>query len=458
MLGSVVDIGSAEGRTDNANATAFVESCGHLIRYVPSWKKWLVWDSRRWKIDEDNLAVTDRARRFAKNLWVELGNLAPKLGKELSTVSSFVRATNQSYGVEAFLSLARCDPSVVIPHSALNSLPYKLTVTNGTIDLLDGTCNAHNPDEHITQQANVHFDNQANAPEWLKTLGLIFNDDAELIRYCQQLLGYSISGDCGEAILPICYGNGANGKSTVWNAIIELLGDYGLVAPSKLLMGATNDHATDVASLYQKRFVCIAEPEQNAKLREARVKELTGDSTITARRMREDFWSFERTHKFWMASNHLPQITGNDDGIWRRVKLIPFTVDLRQKVEPKPNYHKWLIEHEGSGILNWLIQGFQDYRSNGFIEPAAVKNATGGYRSQSDQLGEFISDRCVIEPSEVVASNDLFRGYQDWGGQLTQTKFAIEMSVRFMKKKRMFGPLRNKQVFEGIGLQIDDVF
>ena len=448
-------IGSREGRTDNSNATAFIESTGHVLRYVPTWKKWLVWDGKRWKVDDDSSAVTHRARRYASSLWVELGNIRCD-PKEFSTIASFVRTTNQSRGIEAVLNLARCDAMVVVSHEQLNTFPMRLNVLNGTIDLETGKLNEHNPDDHITQLANVHFDEQAVAPEWLKTLALIFNEDAELIRYCQQLLGYSITGDSGEAILPVCYGNGANGKSTLWNAVIELLGDYGLVAPSKLLMGTTNEHATDVASLYQKRFVCIAEPEQNSKLREARVKELTGDCTVTARRMREDFWSFQRTHKFWLSTNHLPQIHGDDDGIWRRLKMIPFTVDLRQKVAPKPNFHKWLVENEGPGILNWMLAGFRDYRENGFIEPQAVKNATGGYRSQSDQLGQFIADRCVVEPAAVVSSNELFRAYQDWGGQLTQTKFSMDMSLRFKREKRTFGPLRMKQVFEGIGLLSSD--
>lgn len=439
-------------RTDNGNATAFITAFGHVVRYVPTWRKWLVWDGKRWRMDDDSSAVTDLARRFAYALWDELARIASGLGKQLSAVASFVRSTNQNHGIESMLSLARCDQRIVVQHDQLNANPYFLNALNGTIDLVTGALHPHSPQDHITQLARTKFDADADAVEWKKTITLIFDGDQELIRYCQQLLGYSVSGDIGEAILPICYGSGANGKSTVWNAIVELLGDYGFVAPSKLLMGSSNEHATEVASLYQKRLVCIAEPEQNAKLREARVKELTGDATITARRMREDFWSFDRTHKFWMASNHLPQIQGGDEGIWRRVKLIPFTVDLRQRIEPKPNFHKWLVENEGPGILNWLIEGFRDYRENGFIEPQTVKNATGGYREQSDQLGQFIADRCIIEPSACVSSNELYRQYEDWGGQLSQTKFSMEMATRFKKEKRTFGPYRMKQVFEGIGL------
>ena len=451
-------IGTREGRTDNANATSFIQSMGHVLRYVPTWKKWLVWDGKRWRVDADSSAVRHRARRYANSLWDELGNLCNVESKEFTEIAKFVRATNQSQGIEAFLNLARCDEMVVVSHDQLNTQTTLLNVLNGTVDLESSKLLEHNPDDHITQLANIRFDEKADAPEWKKSLDLIFNDDQELIRYCQQLLGYSISGDSGEAILPVNYGSGANGKSTIWNTCIELLGDYGFVAPSKLVMGSSNEHATDVASLYQKRFVCIAEPEQNSKLREARVKELTGDSTITARRMREDFWSFQRTHKFWLSTNHLPQIQGNDNGIWRRIKLIPFTVDLREKVAPIPDFHRWLVQNEGSGILNWLLAGYRDYRANGFIEPQTVKNATAGYRDQSDQLGQFIADRCIVEPSAVVSSNELFQAYHDWGGQLTQTKFSIDMMLRFKREKRTYGPYRNKHVFEGIGLVSSDDF
>ena len=139
-------------------------------------------------------------------------------------------------------------------------------------------------------------------------IDLIFGSDDEAKRYIQALLGYSCSGDVGEHILPICYGSGANGKLTLWNAIVDLLGDYAMLSPRKLLLCTTNEHDTVLASLYQLRLVAISKPDEGSKLREARGKELRGDEQITARRMREDYWGFRQTHKFWLSTNYLPQI------------------------------------------------------------------------------------------------------------------------------------------------------
>ena len=129
----------------------------------------------------------------------------------------------------------------------------------------------------------------------------MFGGDQALIDYIQRVFGYSISGDCGEAILPIALGGGENGKSTIWNPIIEIMGDYGYVAPESLIMGDGQEHPTSMASLMGKRVVCVQEPQKGVRLNEARVKDLTGDQVVTARRMREDFWTFRRTHTFWIS-------------------------------------------------------------------------------------------------------------------------------------------------------------
>jgi putative DNA primase/helicase len=281
---------------------------------------------------------------------------------------------------------------------------------------------------------------------------MIFDGDPELIRYVQQLLGYSLTGDTGEHILPIAYGSGCNGKSTIWNAVLSLLGDYGGLANDSLLMGVKDTHPTEKAFLYQKRFVPISEPEQSARLRESRVKELTGDGTITARRMHEDFWSFTRTHTFWLSTNHLPRITGNDDGIWRRVKLIPFTVDLRKVTTPIPDLDKQLVTEEGPGILNWLIAGYLDYRRNGFIEPEVIKVATNGYRDQEDEIAMFIADRCVTGNQFVVPASALFDAYFKWGGKENRTMFGKAIGERFAKQIRSSGVYRKQTVYEGVGL------
>jgi P4 family phage/plasmid primase-like protien len=437
-------------QTENAIAVEFIDINQTKLRYVPSWKKWLAWDKTRWKVDIDSSRTTRLARRMVRNYWDRLQNLPSE--KQQKDWADFCRWANRKTTIENIVSLARCDGRTTIGHEQLNQNSFFLNLQNGTLDLETWEFRAHRQTDSITQITNVSFDPKARCLKWKAFIDLIFGNDDQAKRYIQALLGYSCSGDVGEHILPICYGSGANGKSTLWNAIVELLGDYAMLAPSKLLLGTTNEHDTVIASLYQRRLVAISEPDEGSKLREARVKELTGDEQITARRMREDYWSFRRTHKFWLSTNHLPQINGTDEGIWRRIKLIPFRVDLRQVTEPIPDYHKLLVREEGPGILNWLLDGYKDWRVNGFIEPKSVIEETKSYRGSSDELGRFVSDCCEVSPELVVASSDLFDAYRTWGGDLSQTRFSKQMQTRYVHSKRNFGKFRNKQVFEGISL------
>lgn len=447
---STIDWDFRSDQTENAMAVEFIDANQTTLRYVPSWKKWLSWDGKRWKVDIDSSRTTRLARRLVRNYWDRLQAIQTE--KQQKEWADFCRWANRKTTIENVVSLARCDGRITMGHEQLNRNAYLLNAQNGTIDLVTREFREHRQIDSITQIATVEYDPKAKCPKWRAFIDLIFGNDDEAKRYIQALLGYSCSGDVGEHILPICYGSGANGKSTLWNAIVELLGDYAMLAPSKLLMGTTNEHDTIIASLYQRRLVAISEPDEGARLREARVKELTGDEHITARRMREDYWSFHRTHKFWLSTNHLPRIGGTDEGIWRRIKLIPFRVDLRQVTKPIPDYHKLLVGEEGPGILNWLLDGFQDWRQHGFIEPASIIEETKTYRGKSDEIARFIDECCVVCANQVVPSSDLYFAYREWGGEQSQTRFSILMQKHFVAVKATSEPHRNKRVFLGVSL------
>jgi len=443
------------GRTDAANAVRFIDANSRKLLHVPPWRKWLAWDGKRW-LDDSGVSVQQRAKRYAEGLWSQLGEIGRTCDRDdLGRVQWFIKRTNERAKIADFISLAASDERIVCQVEELNANPLLLNCKNGTLDLSTGELRPHDPADRITQLAPVEYDATADCPKWLETLALIFDGDQELIEYVQTLLGYSISGDIGEHILPICFGSGCNGKSTVWNTVVDLLGDYATLANESLLMGEADCHPTDKVSLYQKRFVPVSEPEQNSKLREARVKELTGDSTITARRMREDFWSFRRSHKFWISTNHLPRIDGTDEGIWRRVKLIPFSVDLRTKVKPVADFPQMLVRDEGAGILAWLVRGWMKYQKFGFVEPSVVQDATADYRIDSDALGDFLTENCVVERRAVVTAKAIFKAYQTWGGKENQTNFGKAMAGRFRKERPKAGEYRNKTIYHGIGLKKD---
>jgi putative DNA primase/helicase len=441
-------------QTDNELASRFIDKHESGLRFVPSWKRWLSWDGKRWAIDDNSGMALRLGRCFARSLWQQFsGSMLDRIDsndKPTDRTFKFVREGNKQRGIKAFIDLASADSRTALDLKSLNANPLLLNVQNGTLELDTGTFREHRQEDCLTQLANVTFDAAATCPRWEESLAMIFANDTELIGYVQRLLGYAITGLRSEHILPIAFGAGCNGKSFLTNVILELLGDYGYSANDGLLLGIKDAHPTEKAALYQKRFVAVSEPDQGARLKESRVKELTGEATITARRMNEDFWSFDRTHTFWMSTNHLPRITGSDEGIWRRVKLIPFEVDLRTVTTPIPDLDKILISTEGSGILNWLVRGYYQYAAFEFMEPERVKVAVDGYRKDEDELESFISEKCETGGHCRVIADDLFKVYQDWGGKMSRVLFGKRLEKKFKRDRPTAGEFRKKTIYEGI--------
>jgi putative DNA primase/helicase len=436
-----------EDTASTSVAAEFVRRNAKRIRYVPEWRRWLVWDGRRWKPDPDGSLVQELVQQFAEGM---LRNTP--IGRDHARMVKFLLSLNTWSAVQGIQKLASADSRIRAHQEQLNQSPYLLNVANGCIELGNGCkFREHRQSDLLTQIAAVKFDANADCPLWQETVKLVFDGDADLIRYVQTLLGYSLAGTTDEHILPICFGDGQNGKSTVWNAVCDLLGDYATLASQDLLLPTKHQHPTEIADMYGKRFVAVAEPEQGRKLAESRVKEMTGDRILKARRMREDFWEFTPTHTFWLSTNHKPRITGTDLGIWRRVKLIPFLVKLSDVTAVDTRFPEKLAA-EYPGILNWLLEGWKDYRQNGLIEPPAVAEATAEYRSSEDELGEFIRETYIENPSFMVAASDAFSAYQEWGGKMTKTAFGLEMGKRYDKEKHTSGKYRMKWVYNGIGL------
>jgi putative DNA primase/helicase len=213
--------------------------------------------------------------------------------------------------------------------------------------------------------------------------------------------------------MSILWGKGRNGKSTFLNTLRTLLASYAMKAPSELLMVSHNDrHPTERADLCGKRFVTAIETEQGRRLAEVFVKEATGGDPIRARRMREDFWEFQPTHKVFLATNHKPIITDTDTAIWERIRLVPFTVTIPPAEIDTALPEK--LEAELPGILNWALQGCMTWQQDGLGLPDEVKDATAGYRSEMDVLGQFIDECCLVGPNYRVKAHDLYDTYKQW--------------------------------------------
>jgi putative DNA primase/helicase len=437
--------------TDAANAARLVEAHGETIRYCHEWKKWIIWDGRRWKVDRSE-AILLLAKQTASKILEEARRAGSDEGFK------WAKRSESRERLNAMVALAQCE--VPVQPEELDTQPWLLNCSNGTLDLQSGVLREHRKEDYLTKMCDVEFDSGAESPLWDQFLCRIFEGDASLMRYVQQLIGVAMVGKVAEHILPIFYGVGANGKSVLLNTLLTLLGtDYAMKAPSNFLVSSKSTrHPTELADLHGKRIVAALETEDGARLSESLVKELTGGDIVRARRMREDFWEFTPSHTMFLATNHKPSVTGTDNGMWRRLKIVPFNAVIPEHEQDKELATK--LEHEFPGILRWMVEGCMDWQEDGLIAPDQVETATENFRSDMDRLGEFLAE-CCLEASEATASaQELYNVYKSWSydrGESpdTQTAFGTRLRERGFGKTRLTsGAQRGKTAYFGLELSL----
>src|SRR5215208_1617503 len=405
--------------TDTGNAERLADRHGANLRYCHPWGKWLFYDGTRWRVD-DRGAVVRLAKDTARSIFEEAkeaatDEAAKRLGKWASSSLSEGK-------LKSMIGLAQSEPGIPVLPEELDAPTDLLNVLNGTIDLRTGELREHRREDLITKIAPVEYAPEATAPVWAATLERVL-PSAALRAFFKKLCGYALTGDVSEQLLAVLYGTGANGKSTVLNALLTVLGDYGMQAAPDLLVAKKGSHPTELADLFGMRFVASIEVEDGSRLAESLVKQLTGGDRIKARRMRQDFWEFEPTHKVFMACNHKPQVRGTDNAIWRRIRLVPFTETIPPAEQDKHLPDK--LRQERAGILAWAVEGCREWRREGLQAPDEVRQATGAYRAEMDVLGAFLRECCELGPEKNVAARDLYAAYKMWceeGGERPESK------------------------------------
>ena len=393
--------------TDTGNADRLIHLYGQGLKWCGAWGCWLVWSGRHWERDEGR-RIDRYVRATIDEMYEEIAGTDED---RRQLVAKWVVKSDSASKMRDMTELARCQ--VAVRQDTLDRLPMSLNVANGTVDLETGRLREHRPADLLTVVLATPYVADATCPRWEQFLREVFLDDEGLIGYVQRLVGYSITGDGREHVLPVCHGGGANGKNTLLDTLLGLLEGYGYQAPSRMLMtGAADEHACELAALYGKRLAVASETEAGRKLKTALVKGLTGDAKITARRMRENFWTFDRTAKIWLVTNHKPRVTDESEGIWRRLKLIPFNATfLGKRADPllMPK-----LRGEYAGILAWAVRGCLDWQRQGLGDPPAVEHATKGYRAEEDRVGAFVQERLVVTPGDAVAVTLMRAAYEGW--------------------------------------------
>ena len=315
----------------------------------------------------------------------------------------------------------------------------------------------HRQEDLITKLAPVEYIPSATCPRWLSFLDWIFAGNQRLIDFVQRAVGYSAIGITSEQCMFFLYGTGRNGKSTFLKVIQEIMGDYAQQADFTTFTTRKGEAVrNDLARMKGVRFISAIETGDDKRFEEVLIKQITGGDRITARFLYQEYFEYTPTYKIWIAGNHRPVIRGTDDAIWSRIRLIPFTVKIPLH-EQDQNLVEKLLE-EKSGILNWMIEGCQQWQLQGLNPPPEVNQAVENYRSEMDPIAAFLENACVVNLQSKVRSTQLYEAYTRWSTKnneetISQKEFRTRMQEKGFVNKRGYGGF---YYWYGIGI-LDDI-
>lgn len=381
--------------TDDGNANLLIAEHGQRIRYNYDRDRWLVWDGTRWKWQPSGGGlVREYAKQTMRALDVDGNN----------TARTWKKKSLSAAGITSMLKQAETDPRVVVASTDLDAHGWELNTPDGIVNLRTGELTPANPERLHTKITAVAPDFTASRAFFEEFLANTFPGESgpDLTSYFQRIVGYAAIGEVREHILPIGYGEGGNGKGTLYEAVAKVLGDYATSAPAGFLMKQQFEkHETELADLLGARLVIYSEDNEGDKFDEAKMKRLVGGDTIKARYMRQDYFRFEPTHQFLAMLNHRPGVESGGAAFWRRVRLIPFTHKVPED-KIIIGLEKILREQHGPAILAWIIEGAVAYARHGLREPAIVTEATLQYKEEVDTVARFLEDECELTPNPTA--------------------------------------------------------
>jgi putative DNA primase/helicase len=440
---------------DVGNAQRIVNLQGERLRFCHAFEKWLVWDGRRWRIDETGKA--------------EL--LAQQTMREFATQAVQANDPNLKFAVKSLQysrishALKMAEPRLPVLSSELDTHPDLLNFLNGTMNLRTGEFLPHSREHFITKLVQHEYQPEAKCPTFLSFLEKImgYESDASepdprcdrLVEYLQRAFGYSLTGHTVEKAVFLLYGVGDNGKSTLLSTFLKLLEEYAVLLQIDTLMARpqeSNNAQADLADLRDARFVMTSETEEGQRLAEGKLKRITqGMGKIKAVRKYENPIEFTESHKLWIDANHLPTVRGTDNAIWNRLHPVPFSVTI-PKDEQDIELHSKLVA-EGAGILAWAVAGSAKWYKSGLSTPQEVAKESNAWRTESDQVGRFIAECCIAVENAEAKARPLYVTYRKWAEDageraMRETDFGNSLKERgFMRTHRKTG-----SVYLGLGL------
>lgn len=428
--------------TDTGNAQRFIDKFGDLVRYSYNRKSWFYWNGKMWRRD-DSGEIKKLADIICEDLKREA--LSEEDNDTMEKKLRFAHKTASSRSKEAMIKEAQHLEGIPASPDDFDAYPDYFNCQNGIINLRNGELLPHDARFMMSKIGACEYDNSGKQPElWLSFLDDVTNGDKELQEYIQRCVGYSMCGSTREQCAYFLYGMGNNGKSTFLDTIADLFGGYSSnTQPETIMMKkwGSDGASTEIARLKSARFVTCEEPTEGVRLNEGLLKQLTGSSRITCRFLYGDEFEYTPEFKIWLATNHKPVIRGTDYGIWRRIKLIPFEVNIpKEKVDKNLKYK---FRQEFPQILAWAVEGCIKWHEQGIEEPECVSVAVNDYKKEMDILALFI-EQCIVidyDITEKVMANNLFALYAMWAKQnneyeMSSQKFFREINKRLPEKGR----------------------
>lgn len=438
--------------TDTGNAHRMQDMFGNIIRYSYNQKKWLYWDGKMWCID-DSGEVKKMADVVCEDMKREA--FLEQDEEKQAALLKWANRTASSKAKEAMIKECQHLGNIPASPNDFDSYTDYLNVQNGIINLRNGELIPHDSSFMMSRICYSEYDTSNKKPKmWLKFLDEVTNGDKELQTYIQKCVGYSLSGSTREQCAYFLYGIGNNGKSTFLDTIADMLGGYAAnTQPETIMMKRWGNEGAnpEIARLKSARFVTSEEPTEGVRLNEGLLKQLTGGSKVTCRFLYGDEFEYTPEFKIWIATNHKPVIRGTDIGIWRRIKLIPFEVNIpASKVDKLLKYR---LRKEFPQILHWAVEGCIKWQTEGIEEPEKVQIAVKDYKQEMDILAAFM-DQCIeidYEATEQISASRLFRVYLRWAKEnnefeMSANKFGREITKKVPEKQKTAAGIMYKYI------------
>ncbi|MDH5099773.1 phage/plasmid primase, P4 family [Lactobacillus kefiranofaciens] len=447
-------------KDDMGMAQRFIDKYGKNFLYSYVDKEWYIYNGSYWSPDVKGYIET-AADHVIKNLAKDRPTIDPSLSEkdQQKVLNSWIKFVNHERSHKAKVDLTKeLQHRLPVTHSMWDQEDMLLNTPSGYVDLTNGKLHPHDINKMFTAETGAEYTDSIDCPNWQKFLRQIFQDDEEVIHYVQKAIGYSFTGSTKEQVMFIPYGNGRNGKSVMLDTVQDIAGGYAKTMNVSSIMTKYNSNGanSDIARLEGSRMVISSEANEGQRLDEGLVKQLTGGDRIVARQMYGKEFEYTPSYKIWMATNHKPFIRGTDEGIWRRLILIPFDYQVpKDKIDRNLKYK---LEAESMGILNWIVEGAIMWQVEGLEAPERIKGASHKYREEMDVLSGFVADCCELGPGFTAKSGELYDSYKNWAVdaneyKMTLTRFGKEMSKKFHRKVK-----DGYKVYEGIKIKQDTRF